>query len=342
MRRLDFVYNLKHEQQASLSVYIGRKTAFDLWRMAVKLRNPLTDTHTFGWTCAVDSHTTCISQHNKAFLIVNHDDAHRKKKHLILRTSWETAFMSKGTTRRSIDVSCVWLALMHAEWTYSWSNVILFFVWMLAGFIIRVCLACGWPQHAVGFHYVVYSYIVFVLLLHRTWRRKQLLLVSPQVDGEGRGWSTVTSQDFVIAIFQSAIFIVNKNTFNTNLVEAWLSIRVLQQQGKGEVCLCCSGYWPYKVCSPYVSHMLPICSEVLTFNARMTTSAHMCFPYVEARPICWFVFRQMLPYVRQHMGHIQFGCFWKHSTYGPHMGCIWAAYGLPICSPYVAHMFWTQ
>ena len=53
-----------------------------------------------------------------------------------------------------------------------------FFVWMLAGFIIRVCLACGRPQHAVGFHYVVYSYIVFVLLLHRTWRRKQLLLVS--------------------------------------------------------------------------------------------------------------------------------------------------------------------
>ena len=118
-------------------------------------------------------------------------------------------------------------------------------------------------------------------------------------------------------------------------MEAWLSLRVLQPQGKGEVCLCCSGYWPYKVCSPYVSHMLPICSEVLTFNARMTTSAHMCFPYVEARPICWFVFRYMLPYVRQHMGHIQFGCFWKHSTYGPHMGCIWAAYGLPICGPYV-------
>ena len=53
-----------------------------------------------------------------------------------------------------------------------------FFVWMLAGFIIRVCLACGRPQHAVGFQYVVYSYIVFVLLLHRTWRRKQLRLVS--------------------------------------------------------------------------------------------------------------------------------------------------------------------
>ena len=29
-----------------------------------------------------------------------------------------------------------------------------FFVWMLAGFIIRVCLACSRPQHAVGFHYV--------------------------------------------------------------------------------------------------------------------------------------------------------------------------------------------
>ena len=58
--------------------------------------------------------------------------------------------------------------------------ILSFFVWMLAGFIIRVCLACGRPQHAVGFHYVVYSYIVFVLLLHRTWRRKhvQLLLVS--------------------------------------------------------------------------------------------------------------------------------------------------------------------
>ena len=69
----------KNEQQASLSVYIGRKTAFDLWRMAMKLRNPLRYSH-FGWTCAVDSHTTCISQHNKAFLIVNHDDAHRKKK----------------------------------------------------------------------------------------------------------------------------------------------------------------------------------------------------------------------------------------------------------------------
>ena len=53
-----------------------------------------------------------------------------------------------------------------------------YFVWMLAGFIIRVYLACGRPQHAVSFHYVVYSYIVFVLLLHRTWRRKQLLLVS--------------------------------------------------------------------------------------------------------------------------------------------------------------------
>ena len=52
----------------------------------MKLRNLLRYSH-FGWTCAVDSHTTCISQHNKAFLIVNHDDAHRKKKkHLILRT----------------------------------------------------------------------------------------------------------------------------------------------------------------------------------------------------------------------------------------------------------------
>ena len=38
------------------------------------------------------------------------------------------------------------------------------------------CLACGRPhaQHAVGLHYLVYSYIVFVLVLHRTWRRKQL------------------------------------------------------------------------------------------------------------------------------------------------------------------------
>ena len=214
---------------------------------------------------------------------------------------------------------------------------------MLAGFIIRVYLACGRPQHAVSFHYVVYSYIVFVLLLHRTWRRKQLLLVSSVKPGWWRQRLKHAYKSGFRHLHNSVCyFFVNKNTFNTNLVEAWLSLRVLQQQGKGEVCLCCSGYWPYKVCSPYVSHMLPICSEVLTFNARMTTSAHMCFPYVEARPICWFVFRYMLPYVRQHMGHIQFGCFWKHSTYGPHMGCIWAAYGLPICSPYVAHMFWTQ
>ena len=86
-------------------------------------------------------------------------------------------FMSKGTTRRSIDLSCVWLALMlQSERTRE--VMLSFFVWMLAGFIIRVCLACGRPQHAVGFHYVVYSYIVFVLFLHRTWRRKELLLVS--------------------------------------------------------------------------------------------------------------------------------------------------------------------
>ena len=135
----------KNEQQASLSVYIGRKTAFDLWRMAMKLRNPLRYSH-FGWTCAVDSHTTCVSQHNKAFLIVNHDDAHRKRKHLILRTSWETAFMSKGTTRRLIDLSCVWLALMHAEWTYSWSNVILFC--LDVGWVYDPCLSGLWSTTA--------------------------------------------------------------------------------------------------------------------------------------------------------------------------------------------------
>ena len=127
-----------------------------------------------------------------------------------------------------------------------------------------------------------------------------------------------------------------ENTFNTNLVEAWLSWRVLHQQGKGEVCLCCCGYWLYKVWSPYVSHMLPRCSEVLTFNARMTTSVHMCFPYVEALPLCWFVFRHLLPYVRQHMGRIQFGCFWKHSACGLHMGRIWAAHMQPICGQYVS------
>ena len=41
-----------------------------------------------------------------------------------------------------------------------------------------------------------------------------------QGDGEDRGRGTLTSQDFVISIIQSAIFFVNKNTFNTNLVEA--------------------------------------------------------------------------------------------------------------------------
>ena len=159
---------------------------------------------------------------------------------------------------------------------------------MLAGFIIRVCLACGRPQHAVGIHYVVFSYIVFVLLLHRTWRRKQLLLVSSvklmvKAEAEARLQVRISSSaEFSLLLF------ANKNTFNTNLVEAWLSSsRVLQEQGKGEACLCCSGYWPYKVCSPYVSHMLPICSEVLTFNARMTTSAHMCFPYAAHMLICF-------------------------------------------------------
>ena len=173
----------KNEQQASLSVYIGRKTAFDLWRMAVKLRNPLRYSH-FGWTCAVDSHTTCISQHNKAFLIVNHDDAHRKKIQV-------EKLLSCPKERREDRLICPvfgWHSCMQNERTRE--VMLSFFVWMLAGFIIRVCLACGRPQHAVGFHYVVYSYIVFVLLLHRTWRRKQLLLVaSVKVDGEGRGWT---------------------------------------------------------------------------------------------------------------------------------------------------------
>ena len=100
-----------------------------------------------------------------------------------------------------------------------------FFVWMLAGFIIRVCLACscGRPQHAVGFHYAVYSYIVFVLLLHRTWRRKQLLLVSSgkwMVKAEAEARFQVRISDFVISIIQCAIFLLIKNTFNTNLVEA--------------------------------------------------------------------------------------------------------------------------
>ena len=63
-----------------------------------------------------------------------------------------------------------------------------FFVWMLAVFIIRVYLACGRPQHAVSFHYVVYSYIVFVLLLHRTLEKEAATSrFQRQVDGEGRG-----------------------------------------------------------------------------------------------------------------------------------------------------------
>ena len=221
---------------------------------------------------------------------------------------------------------------------------------MLAGFIIRVCLACGWPQHAVGFHYVVYSYIVFVLLLHRTLEKETATSrFQRQVDGEGRGWSTLTSQDFVISIIQSAIFLLIKILSTQTWWKLdWVS-GCCNSRGRERFACVAVGidhirYAPhmFPICSPYVSHLLPICSEVLTFNARMTTSAHMCFPYVEARPICGFVFRYMLPYVRQHMGHIQFGCFWKHSTYGPHMGCIWAAYELPICGPYVAHMFWTQ
>ena len=254
-----------------------------------------------------------------------------KRKHLILRTNWETAFMSKGTTRRLIDLSCVWLALMHAEWRYSWSNVILFC--LDVGWVYNPCLSGLWSTTACSWFSLCSLFIhrLRFVIAQDLEKETATSRFQRQVGGEGRGWNTLTSQDFVISIIQSAIFFVNKNTFNTNLVEAWLSLRVLQQQGKGEVCLCCFGYWPYKVCSPYVSHMLPICSEVLTFNARMTTSAHMCFPYVEARPICWFVFRHMLPYVRQHIGHIQFGCFWKHSTYGPHMGCPYAAHMWPIC-----------
>ena len=124
----------------------------------------------------------------------------QKKKHLILRTSWETAFMSKGkSTRRSIDLPCVWLALMHAELTYSWSNVILFvWMYMFARFIIRVCLACGRPQHAVGFHYVVIhtsSSFCYCIGLGEG----NSYFSFPSGCGEGRGWSTLTSQDFVIS-----------------------------------------------------------------------------------------------------------------------------------------------
>ena len=80
--------------------------------------------------------------------------------------------------------------------------------------------------------------------------------------------------------------------------------------------------------------MLPICSEVLTFNARMTTSAHMfphmlkLSPYVDLFfAICyhmldniWATYNLVVFENTLHMGHI-----W--AAYGPHMGC-----------PYVAHM----
>ena len=93
---------------------------------------------------------------------------------------------------------------------------------MLAGLIIRVCLACGRPQHAVGIHYVVYSYIVFVLSLHRTWRRKQLLLV-PSVKWIVKAEAEACLQVRISSSPEfSLLFFVNKfkNTFNTNLVEA--------------------------------------------------------------------------------------------------------------------------
>ena len=125
-------------------------------------------------------------------------------------------------------------------------------------------------------------------------------------------------------------------------MEAWLSFRVLQQQGKGEGCLCCFGYWPYKVCS----HMFPIWSP---YAAHMFRSAHfqcendhIC-PYVF--PICsssahmLICFSLYVTICSTTYGPHTIWLFLKTlyiwATYGLHMGRIWASHMWPICGPYV-------
>ena len=210
---------------------------------------------------------------------------------------------------------------------------------MLAGFVIRVCVACCRPQHAVGFHYVVYLYIVFVLVLHRTWRRKQLLLVSPQVDGEGRGWSTLTSQDFVISIIQSAIFLLIKY-FQHKLGESLTEFKGAATAGERRgllvllwVCIDHIRYAPhmFPICCPYVQKCslsmrewphLPICvSHMLKLGPYVDLFFAICYHMLDN---IWATYNLVVFENTQHMGHT-----W--AAYGPHMGCPYVAHMWPIC-----------
>ena len=267
--------------------------------------------------------------HRFSSIIVILDDVHKKT-----RSGWETVCMSqpgRKLTRRLIDMSCVWLTyngsireVLIPFWKFVWLEIDHPMVYLL---LVLLCNS---------------SNIVFVLSLHRNAKKETATSrLQHQVNAEGKDWSLLSSQDFISSGRRSrihfAIFVDNKQTFKTNFVEAWLSLRVLHQQGKGKVLLGVAPHM-FPMCSPHVSHMFPICFPYVphmfrraNLNAKMTTFPHMF-------PICCCVAHRF-PHMLDNIWATYDWLFLKFSPYVEHMGNVWGTYGDRTGSPYVPHMF---
>ena len=158
------------------------------------------------------------------------------------------------------------------------------------------------------------------------------------MDGEGRGWSTLTSQDFVISIIQSAIFLLIKILSTQTWWKLDWVLGCCNSRGRERFACVALGidhirYAPhmFPICCPYVQKCslsmrewphLPICvSHMLKLGPYVDLFFAICYHMLDN---IWATYNLVVFENTLHMGHI-----W--AAYGPHMGCPYVAHMWPIC-----------